>query len=740
LKPELIKTVAETEELMKQVQKEKTEVVEPKKAAVDIEVAEAAAKGAEAGAVKKECEDLLTEAIPALNAAVAALDTIKPNDIKLVQTFKNPPAAVKLVMEAVCVALDVKPAKIPDPAGTGRKIDDYWGPSKSLLGEKDFVDRLRNYDKDNIEPRIIDKLREKYIADENFTPENAAKAASAAEGLCTWIGAMDAYDRVIKIVVPKKIALEAAESEYNKIMAALKVKQDELDGIMSALAALEKQLEDSILEKKRLEDEVELCVVKLERAEKLINGLGGQRDHWTVRAHQLGEDFQNLTGDMLIAAGMISYLGTFTMAFRDGISQKWVAACKSAGIPSSAKFSLVACLGDPVSIREWGIAGLPNDSFSIDNGIMIANARRWPLMIDPQGQANKWIKNSEKKANLQVIKLTDSDYLRTLENAVQFGLPVLLENVGEELDPSLEPLLLKQLFKSGGVMCIRLGESIIEFSDQFRFYITTSLRNPHYLPETAVKVTLLNFMITPDGLSDQLLGVVVAEERPDLESQRQELVLNTADNKRRLKEIEDRILHTMSSSEGNILDDANAIEVLSEAKIVSDEISEKQTIADATQLEIDAAREGYKPCGSYNAVLFFTIRDLANIDPMYQYSLSWFIGLFVRSIHGSVDKEHQSVAGDSDINDLRERLGVINDHFTYALYQNVCRSLFERDKLLFSFLLDSRIMQSRSELPEQEYQFFLTGGVGVVKKNVPRPDQEWVRIVLGVSRIQAPAV
>jgi len=79
-------------------------------------------------------------------------------------------------------------------------------------------------------------------------------------------------------------------------------------------------------------------------------------------------------------------------------------------------------------------------------------------MIDPQGQANKWIKNMEKAHNLQVIKLTDSDYLRTLENAIQFGLPVLLENVGEDLDPSLEPLLLKKLFKSGGVMCIKLGQ------------------------------------------------------------------------------------------------------------------------------------------------------------------------------------------------------------------------------------------------------------------------------------------
>lgn len=70
-------------------------------------------------------------------------------------------------------------------------------------------------------------------------------------------------------------------------------------------------------------------------------------------------------------------------------------------------------------------------------------------MIDPQSQANKWVKNSEKQNNLHVIKLSDSDYMRTLENCIQFGTPVLLENVGEELDPSMEPLLLKQTFKQG---------------------------------------------------------------------------------------------------------------------------------------------------------------------------------------------------------------------------------------------------------------------------------------------------
>ena len=122
------------------------------------------------------------------------------------------------------------------------------------------------------------------------------------------------------------------------------------------------------------------------------------------------------------------------------------------------------------------------------------------------GQANKWVKNMERTNKLSVIKLSDPNYARTLENSIQFGTPVLLENVGEELDPLLEPLLLKQTFKQGGVEVIkaeiilcrvlyyllqymRLGENVIEFSKDFRFYITTRLRNPHYLPEVSVKAS-----------------------------------------------------------------------------------------------------------------------------------------------------------------------------------------------------------------------------------------------------------
>ena len=106
---------------------------------------------------------------------------------------------------------------------------------------------------------------------------------------------------------------------------------------------------------------------------------------------------------------------------------------------------------------------------------MISQARRWPLMIDPQMQANKWVKNGNSKLGLVTFKLTDGDFARVLENALQFGKPALLENVAEELDPMLEPVLLKQVFKSGGVLSIKLGDSIVEYHKAFKFYMTTKV-------------------------------------------------------------------------------------------------------------------------------------------------------------------------------------------------------------------------------------------------------------------------
>eukprot|EP00061_Rhincodon_typus_P016594 g44895.t1 len=280
--------------------------------------------------------------------------------------------------------------------------------------------------------------------------------------------------------------------------------------------------------------------------------------------------------------------------------------------------------------------------------------------------------------------------------------------------------------------------------------------------KVATQVTLLNFMITTEGMQDQLLGIVVARERPDLEDEKQALILQSAENKRRyqiqqyhffplvwstgrssvtllittknlrtifkkcnntfrilylvlhalsliglssrcfpvaenvghldgelktrghkfkvrgdrfkkdlrdnffiqrvvcmwnglpekvveastiatfkqhldrlLKEIEDKILEILSSSEGNILEDETAIKVLSSSKVLANEITQKQAVAEETEKKIDTTRMGYRPIAVHSSILFFSIADLGNIEPMYQYSLNWFINLFVMSIENS---------------------------------------------------------------------------------------------------------
>lgn len=169
----------------------------------------------------------------------------------------------------------------------GKMVDDYWGPSKKVLGDLKLLESLKTYDKDNIPPPYIKKIRDNYINNPDFQPSVIKNVSSACEGLCSWVRAMEVYDRVAKVVAPKKEKLKMAEDELAAQMKMLDMKRGELKEVEDKLQILNDELNAMINKKQDLEDNIEWCSQKLIRAEKLIGGLGGEKHRWTEAARQL---------------------------------------------------------------------------------------------------------------------------------------------------------------------------------------------------------------------------------------------------------------------------------------------------------------------------------------------------------------------------------------------------------------------------------------------------------------------
>lgn len=153
-----------------------------------------------------------------------------------------------------------------------------------------------------------------------------------------------------------------------------------------------------------------------------------------------------------------------------------------------------------------------------------------------------------------IVNFSETHYLKTMKTAIESGYSVLLENVEEKLEPSIDSILQKQIYEEDNRLLIRVGDKKTDYDPKFKLFITTKLSNPHYLPEIYIKVTVINFSITFEGLKDQLLGDVVKYELPEIEKQKDEVVVSISEGKKLLKEAQDNILTLLSESKGNILD------------------------------------------------------------------------------------------------------------------------------------------------------------------------------------------
>merc|ERR1711952_447072 len=199
---------------------------------------------------------------------------------------------------------------------------------------------------------------------------------------------------------------------------------------------------------------------------------------------------------------------------------------------------------------------LLSDAMSVENATILTNSIKWPLMIDPQLQGVKWIKNKY-GASLHIIRLNQKNYLDIVEKCVSQGNFLLIENMTEDIDQVLEPLLGRMLIKKG--TAINLGDKEMEYNASFKLFLHTKLANPHFKPELQAQTTLINFTVTRTGLEDQILAEIVKADRPDLESQKSELTRQLNEYKILLKSLEDNLLQKLNTAGDDIINDIDLI-------------------------------------------------------------------------------------------------------------------------------------------------------------------------------------
>jgi len=463
-------------------------------------------------------------------------------------------------------------------------------------------------------------------------------------------------------------------------------------------------------EKNALIAKAEATAKRLSLAERLVNGLKDEGVRWATNVEMLGEEKEILVGNMMVAAPFIAYIGPFNSEFRNRLWEStWVPDLRGKQIPCAEELDPLNLLSDVATQAAWKSEGLPSDRLSLENAAIITRCARYPLIVDPQLQGINWIRQRETPNGLLSCQQSFGGYLDLLTRAMEEGLPMLLDKVGESFDAVMDPVLSRATIAKGRKLIIKLGDKEVDLlckqdpetgmplgGPLFKLYLQTKLPNPHYIPEVQAQTTVVNFTVTEKGLEEQLLAVVVSKERPDLEEQRSELVAQQNDFTIRLKALEDGLLEMLANAEGDITENEELIISLEEAKATSQEITAKVAIARQTEVTIAKAREVYRPMGERGALMFFLINQLHVISHMYQFSLDTFNYMFLKAI-----------AKTKKADALDERAKNLMATIMYTIFAYVTRGLFEKDRLIFSSQLGFRILARRGELPADELDFII---------------------------------
>ncbi|CAF0723345.1 unnamed protein product [Didymodactylos carnosus] len=650
----------------------------------------------------------LENARPALLEAEEALKTITPGDIAVVRRLGKPPNLIRRIMDCVLI-LFVRPLTNPIRFDKETEsLEPSWESSLRFMSDTSFLAQLQTFPRDRINDEQIELLQT-YFRAPDYTKDGANIAAGSIAGLLTWTRAMADFFYVNKRVMPLKANLAIQEARLVKANNQLQMAQGELDKREAEVAAAQAEYDSAMAIKQRLQDDLDRTLRRMNAATELILGLEDEQKRWTDQSKQFKAQIVKLVGDVLLCTGFLSYQGPFNQDFRLLLAKEWQKLLNERNIPFTRGLNVSEYLTDVTVVGEWKLQGLPNDELSIQNAIIVTRAKRYPLLIDPQGQGKAWIRNKEIANDLQSTNLQSKHFRQHLEDCLSLGRPLLIEDVGEELDPALDNVLEKNFIRSGSTLKVKVGDKEVDVLKGFNLYITTKLANPAFTPEISAKTSVIDFTVTIKGLEDQLLGLTILKEKSDLETERVKMLEDIQANNKRMKELEDNLLLRLTNSKGSLVDDDDLIKTLKTTKSTSSDVKQKLAIATETSQKINVAREEYRPVATRGSIVYFLIVEMSMVNVMYQTSLKQFLQLFNQALERSPKNPVTA-----------KRITNILEFLTYEIYKYAVRGYYEEHKFMFTLLLALKIDQQSGKIKFDEFQTLVKGGASLDVQAVPQ--------------------
>ena len=231
------------------------------------------------------------------------------------------------------------------------------------------------------------------------------------------------FNRIYREVQPKRVALDQANQYLSEAENSLEDANNRVFKLEAKLQLLQQKFEDAVCAKNDAVAQQEKMQSQLDLADRLINGLASEQIRWKSDVEHLVVLGRSLIADVALACAFVAYAGPFSTLYRKQlVDEHWIPFFQEHDLALSVTTNPAHYLVNDICVNTWSNEGLPNDNFSIENAIIFEHCERWPVLIDPQLQANRWFKQHQEGSELHVIKLQNvSDHLFVMERAIMTG-------------------------------------------------------------------------------------------------------------------------------------------------------------------------------------------------------------------------------------------------------------------------------------------------------------------------------